>query len=213
MPVDLEAPDAVLDGFEPADLDGHTIEQLNDYLDAGRQPLDPSIENSPGCQIALSAMLRLREMSRTLLETDVLSEPAPTDTWVSGILNRIGLEARAGRDIPVQHPSPAAKLTLTEGAVRGLIRAAGDTVGGLLIGRVRLVGDVTLAGEPITVLVDASVFWGEPIVAAAARVREAIYAELLKHTELTVASIDVTVHDVHRSRAPEALLVRTDEDD
>ncbi|RFA23678.1 Asp23/Gls24 family envelope stress response protein [Subtercola boreus] len=190
-----------LEGFEPADLDGHTIDELSDYLEAGCLPFDPSIESSPGCQIAMAALIRLRGVSLSLLETEAIDEPARDDSWVAGILNRIGFEAQAGRSIPVSHPSAQAFLTLTEGAVRGLIRAAGDSVTGVLIGRCRLQGDVTVPGEPITVLVDASVFWGESIPEAAARVREAIYAELLKHTELTIAAIDVVIHDVHLSRS------------
>lgn len=193
--------DLELEGFEPADLDGHTIEQLSDYLAAGRQPFDPSIESSPGCQIALAAMMRLRSVSLSLLESEAVDEPARDDSWVAGILNSIGLEAQAGRSIPVQHPSGMASLSLTEGAVRGLVRAAGDSVTGVLIGRCTLQGDVTVPGSPITVLVDASVFWGEPIPTAAAKVREAIYAELLRHTELNIVAIDVTVHDVHLSRS------------
>ncbi|GAA0990351.1 Asp23/Gls24 family envelope stress response protein [Subtercola frigoramans] len=187
----------ILKGFEPDDLDGHTIDELSDYLDSGRLPVIASIENSPGCQIALSAIERLRAVSGSLLDTDALNEPSRDESWISGILNRIGLESRAGREIPIQHPSPAAKLSLTEGAVRGLIRAAGDSVAGVLIGRCQLVGDVSVPGEPITVLLDVSVFWGESMQGAAARVRSAIYAELLRHTELTIASIDVNIHDVH----------------
>ncbi|RFA10907.1 hypothetical protein B7R54_18110 [Subtercola boreus] len=193
--------DAELEGFEPADLDGHTIDELSDYLAAGRQPLDPSIESSPGCQIALDAMLRLKGLSLSLLESDVAEQPATDESFIAGILNSIGFEAQSGRNIPVQHPSAHASLTLTEGAVRGLIRAAGDTVSGVLIGRCVLQGEVSIPGEPISVLVDASVFWGESIPLAAARIREAIYAELLKHTELNIVAIDVTIHDVHLSRS------------
>ena len=196
----MSGDDVELQGFEPADLDGHSIDELSDYLDAGRRPYDASIEESPGCQIALDAMLRLRATSFSLLESEASTEPAPRDGWVAGILNRIGFESQAGRTIPVQHPSERAALSLTEGAVRGLIRAAGDSVTGVLVGRCTLQGDVTRPGEPIVVLVDASIFWGEPIPATAARLREAIYAELLRHTELNVVSIDVTVHDVHLTR-------------
>ena len=44
---------------DPADLDGHTIDELGEYLDRGRIPFDPSIEASPGCQLALQSMERL----------------------------------------------------------------------------------------------------------------------------------------------------------
>ncbi|CAD5989488.1 hypothetical protein [Agreia sp. COWG] len=188
------------------DLDGHTIDELSDYLDGGRTPLDPSIENSPGCRIALASLERLRQISLSLVEADAAAEPPRNDDWIGGILESIGREARAGREIPLQHPSPLAQLSITEGAVRGLIRSAGDRSGGLLIGRCRLDGDVTVPGEPITITIDASVFWGERIKQTVDRARGAIYSELLKHTELTIAAIDITVHDLHFARAqPDAL--------
>lgn len=199
--------DPAFDDAAPADdLDGHTIDELSAYLDAGEMPPNPSIDNSPGCRIALKAMRRLRELSQDLMEDDARREPQRDDSWVGGILDVISREARAGRDIPVQHPSPSARLAITEGAVRGMIRAAGDAVGGVIIGRCRLDGDVTVPGEGISIRVDASVFWGERIPEAVDRVRQAIYTELLRHTELNVTAIDVTIHDVHLARTnPEEL--------
>ncbi|WP_200920299.1 Asp23/Gls24 family envelope stress response protein [Agreia sp. Leaf244] len=188
---------------ERDDLDGHTIDELSDYLDRGRTPLDPSIEGSPGCRIALGSLERLRQISQSLVEVDAAAEAPRNDDWLGGILESIGREARAGRDIPLLPPSPRATLSVTEGAVRGLIRAAGDRAGGLIIGRCRLDGDVTVPGTPITVSIDASVFWGERIVETVDRAREAIYSALLKHTELTIASIDITVHDVYFAQVAE----------
>ena len=181
---------------ETEDLAGHTIEDLSDYLDRGMTPADVSIDASPGCQLALAALRRLRAASRTMLDRDAEGESPRNDGWVRSIIDSIGLESRAGRDIPVQHSRRSARLALTEGAVRGLIRAAGDTVSGVLVGRCRLDGDVTARSEPVTVHVDATVLWGENIPAAANRIREAISGELRKHTELSVVAIDVTVHDV-----------------
>jgi uncharacterized alkaline shock family protein YloU len=184
------------------DLDGHTIDELNDYLDRGRTPLDPSIEESAGCRIALGSLERLREISRSLVEVDAVAESPRDDDWLGGLLESIGREARAGREIPLHSSSPLATLSVTEGAVRGLIRAAGDGAGGLIIGRCRLEGDVTVPGEPITILVDVSVFWGERISPTVERARAAIYSELLKHTELNVVSIDFTVHDIQFAHVP-----------
>jgi len=184
-------------GLEPDDLDGHTIEELADYLDAGRSPADPSIDSSPGCQTALSALQRLRAVSAGLLDAEARSEPEPDENWIGGILQNIGREAHAGRSIPLPHPDPAAALAITEGSVRGVIRAAGDTVEGLLVGRCTLIGDVTVPGEPITVAIDAVVYWGSNIPTATAALREAVAAALARHTELTIAAIDVTIHDVH----------------
>jgi hypothetical protein len=200
LPDPVPASDAEL-GLEPDDLDGHTIEELSDYLDAGETPADPSIDTSPGCQSALSALRRLRVVSLSILEAEAQGEPAPDEGWISGLLHDIGREARAGRRIPVPHPDPAADLAVTEGSVRSLIRAAGDDVGGLLIGRCRLEGDVTTIGAPVSVHVDASAYWTEPIPAAADRLREAIRMALLQHTDLVVTAIDITVHDIHGAPA------------
>ncbi len=133
-------------GVEPDDLDGHTVEELSAYLDAGRTPVDPSIEASPGCQIALEAMERLRSLSGPLLEADAEAASAPEASWVARILDTITLEARSGRRIPLESPSPSADLAITEGAVRGVIRAAEADVDGIIVGRCRLRGDVTVPG-------------------------------------------------------------------
>ena len=185
---------------------GHTLDELSDYLDSGRSPADPSIDDSPDCQLALASLERLRDLSLRVIELDGETQPKASDTWVAGILSQIGLEAHAGRDIPVQHSSPEARLVITEGAVRGLIRSAGDSVGGVLVGRCRLDGDVTLPGAPVLIALDATVFWGERIPDVVDRLREAVFTELLRHTELDVVAIDITVHDVHVVQsAPEQL--------
>ncbi|MFC4242695.1 Asp23/Gls24 family envelope stress response protein [Gryllotalpicola reticulitermitis] len=192
---------ADFDALDPANLDGHTIEELSTYLDAERTPTNFSIESSPGCQIALTALERLRDLTAHVLELQAAAEPAPPDGWVHGIMNRIAVEARAGRDIPITHPAPSAHLTMTEGAVRGMVRAAGDSVPEVIVGRCQLDGDVTVPGEPITVTVDISVAWGESIPLAADRAREAIRQQLGKHTELNILAVHVNIQDVRFTRA------------
>lgn len=184
------------DALDPANLDGHTIEELSAYLDAERTPTNFSIESSPGCQIALAALDRLPELTGHILEAQAAAEVAPPDSWVRSIMDRIALEARAGREIPIRHTAPTAHLTMTEGAVRGLIRAAGDGIPEIIVGRCQLDGDVTVAGAPITVTVDISVAWGHSIPLAAEHAREAIRRELSKHTELVIAAVHITVQDV-----------------
>lgn len=178
------------------DLDGHSVEELSDYLDRDRIPPDTSIENSAGCRIALASLTRLRDISAAWIEAEAAQERPRDDGWVQQILAHIGHEARAGRNIPLHHPSPNARLAITEGAVRGIVRAAGDRLGGIIIGRVRLNGDVTIPGEPITISIDATAFWGHNIPDAVETVRDGIFAALITHTELTVARIDVAVHDI-----------------
>lgn len=193
-----DAPDLPGLRLEPEDLDGHTIEELSDYLDAGRTPADPSIDRSPGCQIALDALGRLRALTPELLAADTAAEPAPDEGWVQNILAGIALDARAGRRIPITAPARTADLGITEGAVRGLIRAAESAVPGVLVGKCRFDGDVTVPGEPIRVRVDVSVPYGDSIPDLADRLREEIGARLMAHTTLNVTAIDITVHDIQQ---------------
>lgn len=186
-----------LSGLDSDDLDGHTIEELSDYLDAGREPAVESIDASPGCQIALAALARLRSLSGGILDAEASREPVPDESWISGIVQNIGREARAGRSIPIAHPSASAALALTEGSVRGLIRAAGEEAGGLVVGRCRLEGDITTAGAPVAIHVDVSAYGDEPIMDAAGRLRAAIHSALRRHTDLEVTAIDITVQDIH----------------
>ena len=188
-------------GDEPEGLDGHTIEELNDYLDRDRTPSDESIDNSPGCQLALAALDRLRGLTRTILDRDALAEPECDDSWVASILANLTREVSAGRDIPITHDSPNARLSVSEGAVRGMIRAAGDSVGGIVTGRCRLEGDVTVLGEPIIVLVEANAFWADSLADAEEDVRRAVRAEIERHTDLNITAIDVTIEDASASLA------------
>lgn len=192
--------DSPASALNPANLDGHTIEELSAYLDAERTPTNFSIESSAGCQIALTALGRLRELTQHALETQAADEPTPPEGWVQSIMDRIALEARAGRDIPISHPSTTARLAISEGAVRGLIRAAGDSIPEVIVGRCVLDGDVTATGEPVTIMVDISVAWGANLPEAADRARQAIHRQLLKHTELSISAIHITVQDVRFNR-------------
>lgn len=178
------------------DLDGHTIEELSDYLDAGRTPRIPSIENSPGCRIVLDALTRLRQLTPELLATDALAESPTDESWVQNILAGIALDARAGRRIPLKTTAAGADMGITEGAVRGMIRAAEQAVPGVVVGRCRLDGDITQPDEPVRVRVDVSVPYGEPIPDLVDRLRAEMGARLNAHTSLNVTGIDITVHDI-----------------
>ncbi|MET4783531.1 hypothetical protein [Glaciihabitans sp. UYNi722] len=183
--------------LDSEDLDGHSIDELSDYLDSGRSPRNPDIENSPGCQIALAALTRLRATTWAMLEAEAESDPERDNVWITRVLDNIKREARAGRDIPISHPDPTVELTVTEGSVRGLIRAAGDGTGGAIIGKCVLDGDVTVPGEPIEVNVTASVAWGENLQAIAALMRARILDDLRLHTELNILSVNVMIQDIH----------------
>jgi uncharacterized alkaline shock family protein YloU len=196
MTEDREAPGARRLGLEPTDLDGHTLEELTDYLEAGRQPLDRSIEESPGCQLALDALERLHGLGPELIDAEAAAAPEVDPSWVDRILRGIAMDARAGRRIPFDSPDPTVDLGITEGAVRGLIRSAESAVPGVLIGRCRITGDVTTAGEPIRVEIDASALHGEPIPLIAERLRTEVDRGLRAHTELNIVGIDIAIRDI-----------------
>jgi len=195
---DHDTPDLPGVSLEPDDLDGHTIEELSDYLESGRTPVRPSIEQSPGCRIALAALQRLRDLTPALVEADTAAESAADEGWVQGILASITLDARAGRRIPIAAPAVNADLGITEGALRGVIRGAEGVVPGVLIGRCRLDGDVTSPDESISVAVDVSVPYGEPVPDMVDRLRAEISRRLISHSTLRVAQIDITVFDIHQ---------------
>jgi uncharacterized alkaline shock family protein YloU len=184
----------------PDDQNYDLIAHLSDYLDRGENPPEEFLNTAPENRIAYDALTRFRTMAQDILAGDVTAEPARDDSWVTRILTNIHREARAGRSIPVSHSSPKADLSLTEGAVRGLIRSAGDSVAGTFIGACTLHGDVTVPGSEVTVNVEASVFWGERMPQTAQRLRDAITTTLLHHTELNIQAVNVTITDVHLRR-------------
>jgi len=179
------------------DLDGHTIEELADYLDRGRTPVDPSIEGSAACRLAMTNMQRLRELSVGALERRADAEPDREAGWVDRLLEAIRAEVRPGRDVPVAHPDPRLQLALTEAAVRGLVRRAGDTMGGVVMGRCTLDGDLEQPGAPVRIDVTAGLVYGEPVEATADRLRRTIAEAVERHTGLVVDAVDVRFDDVY----------------
>lgn len=217
----LDGVEAVPGGFD--ELDGHTLEELADYLESGREPRNPAIEASPACRLALDALAKLRGFTAEAMAAEVAAEPAPDEGWVQGILAGIAHDVRAGRKIPIAPTEPVpseilwsesrqsgvaeiqngavesvpeVRLGMTEGAVRGVIRSAESAVSGVLIGRCHFDGEVTEWGAPTRILVDVSVQYGVPIHSRVARLRHEIAARLAHHTELNVSAVDIRVRDV-----------------
>ncbi|TCL77776.1 MULTISPECIES: hypothetical protein [unclassified Curtobacterium] len=185
-----------LDALELDDLDGHSIDELADYLDAGMQPPDPTIDGSPACQNALAAILRVRHASLGSLEAAARDEAPADESWIGGVLANISLESRSGRDVPLRAQSESERPVMTEGAIRSLIRRTGDGVPGVLVARCRLEGDVTELAAPIRVVVEVAIMSGPSIVATADLVRTGVAQALAEQTDLVVESIDVVVRDL-----------------
>lgn len=176
---------------------GYDVAALGEYLDRDCQPPIAAIDNNPECQAALDRLRRVRALSRELVDADARTQPPLPAEWVRGLIANLELDVRSGRNIPFGGDDPLARLSITEGAVREIVRGAGDQVPGVLVGSVRLLGDVTTAGEEIDVDVRISVALIEPIPDIAQQVRNRVATALLTHTELRVGRIDVTVDDVH----------------
>lgn len=180
------------------DLDGHTIEELAEYLDRGRTPVDPSIERSAGCRLALSNMQRLRELSADALLRRADDDADRETGWIDRLLDAIRSEVRSGRDVPVPHPDPRLRLAVTEAAVRGIVRRAGDGMRTVLMGRCTLDGDIGTPGAPVRVDITAGLLYGASADETADELRAVVQRALERHTALRIDSIDVHFDDVFR---------------
>ncbi|WP_430593131.1 hypothetical protein [Humidisolicoccus flavus] len=177
-------------------IDGFSLEELSEYLDNGRTPYNEEIEHSAECRRALVRLERLHELSDQLMAADRDENPAP-ESWFDGILQGISREVRAGRAIPIAHEDPEVELSVMEGTVRGLIRAAGDSVEGAIIEKTEFEGDLTTLGAPITVTVSVTAFANTALPQLAEALRTAITTALMTHAELAIAAVDVRITDIH----------------
>jgi uncharacterized alkaline shock family protein YloU len=173
---------------------GLTIDDLSDYLDSGRLPRNPVIENNAECRQVLADLERLGALSRELVIEEA-TDAAASAAWFDRVMSTIATEVRAGRDVPFA-TEPGLEVVITEGAIRSAIRAAGDSVPGALVGRTRIDGDVEVPGSPVTVRLSIAVIFGEPLPLVTAAVREAVADALRRLTPLQVVEIDIVVDDV-----------------
>ncbi|TPW71675.1 Asp23/Gls24 family envelope stress response protein [Schumannella sp. 10F1B-5-1] len=190
---------------------GYDLEALSAYADRGRTPAIAAIDADPECLAVLDSIERLGTLTRELVADDAERMPPPDENWIRALLESITREVRAGRDIPFPESDDTARFVVTEGAVRQLLREAGDAVPGVLVGRVGLrvtaapgAGDdgsgtteATPALDRADVDVRISVAHGTPLAAAADAVRAAASAALLRSTPLEPGAIDVTIDDIH----------------
>lgn len=172
---------------------GYSLEDLSAYLDRGRTPRVAAIESNAEAQAVLASMERLRVLSHDLVARDA-REPI-SESWFDAIMREVMREFRAGRDIPLARPDDATELYVTEGALYELIRHVGDSVDGVLVGRVRI--DQPEPHGPLDVRMTVSVRFGRPIAPAVAELREAVAAAVRRHGDLTVGEVAVTVDEVH----------------
>lgn len=176
---------------------GHTLEELSAYVDAGRKPSDPTIDECPECQTALAGLEHLRALVPSFASHDAETVPEPDENWIQNVLATISQDARAGRDIPITTVNEHVTLTQTEGSVKTVIRDAGDTMDGVLTGHCLLDGDVTRPDMPVTVTVSVSITFGTRIPEIAGELRTRIHHALTEHTTLNINTVNLNFDDVH----------------
>lgn len=174
---------------------GRSIEDLSDYLDTGVSADAGHIEHCPQCQARLAGLRSLSAAALDLMADDVDSAGADGAGWLDGMLANLRMETRAGRVIPLSG-GPLDELTETEGAVIAMVRSVGDSLGGALIGRCRLEGDVTVACAPVEVHINVSAQYGYPLPSLAQELRDAVFAKLQAHTELNAVAVHVAFTDI-----------------
>ncbi|PYI38950.1 hypothetical protein CVS30_06445 [Arthrobacter psychrolactophilus] len=174
---------------------GRRIEDLSDFLDSGISADATHIAHCPQCQARLAGLRILSTAALDLMSDDEAQVVAEGTGWLDGMLTNLRMETRAGRSIPLSS-GPFEELSETEGAVIAMVRAVGDSMGGVLIGRCRLVGDVTVAGAAVEVNINVSARYGYQLPSLAQELREAVAAELLVHTELNILAVNVAFTDL-----------------
>lgn len=174
---------------------GRRIEDLSDFLDSGISADAAHITHCPQCQARLAGLRILSTAALDLMSDDEAQVVAEGTGWLDGMLANLRMETRAGRSIPLSS-GLFEELSETEGAVIAMVRAVGDSLGGVLIGRCRLVGDVTVAGAEVEVNINVSARYGYQLPSLAQELREAVAAELLVHTELNIVAVNVAFTDL-----------------
>ncbi|WP_449281349.1 hypothetical protein [Leucobacter sp.] len=178
----------------PELIGGFTFDELSEYVDGGRDPRRPEIEQNAETRHAVAQLERIRALGGELLVAG--TEPELDESWFQGVLSRLSREVRAGRDVPISSADESTRLTVSEGALRALIRDTTDALGDAVVGRTRFDGDLTAPGAPIVVHVEVAAYADTRLPDLADRVRGAVWDALQTHTELEVTDIDIAITDV-----------------
>ena len=181
---------------------GRTIEDLGEYLDSGVSDDFEHIQACPQCQAGLSGLRRLQDFTQELLAADRADAEQDDGPWLENILSNLNLEMKAGRRIPLTPDLPGDRLFQTEGALTGLVRAVGDAVEGIMIGKCRFTGDVTVPGTPITLDVNVSARYGHRLPDLAVTLRRELLSALATHSELNLAAANITITELRPTSPP-----------
>ncbi|MEB4614689.1 hypothetical protein, partial [Leucobacter sp. M11] len=181
---------------------GFTLDELAEYLDRGRTPRNPEIEANEECRSVLTSLARVRTLTGDALAAEATVHGHLDQPWVERVFSMIRADAREGRAIPVRHPHPAVRLSISERALRALIRACGDQVAGAVIGRVLFHGDIDVAGAPVAVEVRIALFMFTAVSAVAQPLRDRIGRVIRTHTDLALTEVNLVFTNVIPAPVP-----------
>lgn len=179
-------------------IDGFTLTELEDYVEAGREPRRSDIESSPDALRMVVGLEQVMALTRRAVD-DADALPQPSIDWFDRIRGFLSREVRSGQALPLRHELAEDALTVDEAAVRSYLRAVVDGIEGVLTVRTHFVGEVTRLDAPVEVTVIISTAYGQPIQPRTRRVREEVSRVLSRHTDLNVVSLDIRVTDLHSS--------------
>ena len=182
------------DGCADESVGGFSLDALIEYALSDRTPVREDIESDVEAHRAVTQLQRLQRLMQEVLVQE--GADAPESPWFHRVMHELRDEMGHGRTVPLGEPNAATSFTISEGALKSLIRAAGDAVGSAVIGRVTFTGDLSVAGVPIGIAIEAAVRARASIPDAAQQIRAAVERALHEHTTLTVGSVDVTIIDV-----------------
>ncbi|XAS65464.1 Asp23/Gls24 family envelope stress response protein [Micrococcaceae bacterium Sec5.8] len=189
---------------------GRTIEDLSDYLETGSTEDLDHIRDCPQCQAGLAALRRLQNVTQDLLAADLADAHQDESPWLENILANLDLEIKAGRDVPLTPDHLEDLLYQTEGALTGLVRSVGDTIDGIMIGKSRFIGDVTVPGTPVTLDVDVSARYGYRLPDLAETLRRELDTALATHSDLNITLVNITITEL-RPPSPHGLKGQDDD--
>lgn len=181
----------VPEDFTETSLDGHSLDELTEYLEAGRNPVDPDIEGSPKCREALGVLARLRQLAPLLAAADLAVQSASVEGWMQRVIAAVASRTRGGLWIPVTSAATRAELGDAEWRLRSAVRAAGLAVGGVTVLRCRL-----RSHDPVIAEVEVSVARGGGISERLMLLREEVSRRLSASWPLSLSGLDVIVRDV-----------------
>ncbi|MEU8777102.1 Asp23/Gls24 family envelope stress response protein [Streptomyces sp. NPDC048606] len=156
--------------------------------------------HTPGCAYCQEALADLRRLRAAALAPAVSPTGAPPDATALArrVMDVVRLELRPGRTLPLGERDE--DTWIYESVAARTLRVAAEEVPGVRAGGCRVAppdGHGPPRRGPVTVRLEVTVEFGRDLRAAAEAVRAAVTRAAQRRLGLELASVDVTVTDLH----------------